>query len=94
MTFTIELLLLSTTLVILFSSGSRLDVFQMPPHRQAVPVTRSLPKDALFFKIKIIAKQKTPEHLKRIELSRKLTKLRLERNVNPEDIECNNLALE
>jgi hypothetical protein len=39
-------------------------------------------------------KQKTPEQLKRIELSHKLIKLMLERNVNPEDIECNNLALE
>ena len=41
-----------------------------------------------------MAKQKTREQLKRIELSHKLTKLRLERNLNPEDIECNNLALE
>lgn len=41
-----------------------------------------------------MAKQKTCEQLKRIELSHKLTKLRLERNLNPEDIECNNLALE
>ncbi len=41
-----------------------------------------------------MAKQKTLEQLKRIELSHKLTKLRLERNQNPEDIECNNLALE
>ena len=41
-----------------------------------------------------MAKQKTLEHTKRIELSQKLTKLRLERNLNPEDIECNNLALE
>jgi len=41
-----------------------------------------------------MAKQKTPEQLKRIELSHKLTKLRIESNLNPEDIECNNLALE
>ena len=41
-----------------------------------------------------MAKQKTREQLKRIELSHKLTKLRLERNLNPEDIECNNPALE
>ncbi len=41
-----------------------------------------------------MAKQKTPEQLKRIQLSNKLTKLCLERNLNPEDIECNNLALE
>ena len=41
-----------------------------------------------------MAKQKTPEHIKRIELSNKLIKLTLERNLNPEDIDCNNLALE
>ncbi len=48
----------------------------------------------IFLKINIIAKQKTPEQLKRIELSHKLTKLTLERNLNPEDIVRNNLTLE
>ncbi|MBK9718216.1 MAG: hypothetical protein IPO85_12020 [Saprospiraceae bacterium] len=43
---------------------------------------------------RIYGKQKTPEQIKRIELSHKLTKLTLERNLNPADIECNNLALE
>lgn len=33
-----------------------------------------------------MAKQKTPEQLKRIELIQKLTKLRLERNLNPYSI--------
>ncbi|MBK9718268.1 MAG: helix-turn-helix transcriptional regulator [Saprospiraceae bacterium] len=33
-----------------------------------------------------MVKQKTPEQLKRIELSHKLTKLRLERNLNPYSI--------
>ncbi|MBL0236597.1 MAG: helix-turn-helix transcriptional regulator [Saprospiraceae bacterium] len=33
-----------------------------------------------------MAKQKTPEQLQRIELSHKLTKLRLERNLNPYSI--------
>ncbi len=41
-----------------------------------------------------MAKKKTPEQLKRIELSHKLTKLRLERNLHPEDVVSNNLALE
>ncbi len=35
-----------------------------------------------------MAKQKTTKQIKRIELSHKLIKLRLERNLNPEDIEC------
>jgi hypothetical protein len=38
LTFTIELLWLSSSLVILFGSGSGLDDFQIPPHRQAVAV--------------------------------------------------------
>jgi hypothetical protein len=38
-TFTIELLLLSSSSVILFGSGSGLEVFQIPPHRQAVTVS-------------------------------------------------------
>ena len=42
LTFTIELLLLSSSLVILFGLGSGLDVFQIPPHRQAVAVVRKL----------------------------------------------------
>ena len=33
-----------------------------------------------------MAKQKTPEQLKRLELSHKLVKLRLERNLNPYSI--------
>ncbi len=41
-----------------------------------------------------MAKLITSAQIKRIELSHKLTKIRLERNLNPEDIECNNLALE
>ena len=47
-----------------------------------------------FFKIKIMSKPKTPEQIKRKELSHKLTKITLERNLNPKDIECNNQALE
>jgi hypothetical protein len=42
LTFTIELLYLTSASVILFSSGSGLDVFQMPPHRQAVTVGRNI----------------------------------------------------
>ena len=59
----------------------------------SIKVTRYLDLDDFFFSINIMAKQKSPEQLKRIELSHKLTKLRLERNLNPEDIEYSNLAL-
>ena len=41
LTFTIKLLWLSSTLVILFGCGSALDDFQIPPHRQAVAVGRN-----------------------------------------------------
>jgi hypothetical protein len=36
LTFTIELLLLTSFLVILFGSGSEPDFFQVPPHHQGV----------------------------------------------------------
>jgi len=71
-----------------------LDSGQVAPLPKYPHVTIRLWKDAFFLKINIMAKQKTPEQVKRIELSHKLIKLRLERNLNPEDIECNNLALE